>query len=415
MRASWGENPGFALALGGFHPRYAVPPGFPQLERVALTLSSEESPRLRLESYLALTSNTVQFGARIDFYLKAGDLTLDGGLGFDTLIRLDPFELEADIVGRLALRDRTSVLMAVTIELRLSGPTPWHARGRATLEVFGWRVPVSFDAKFGEQPSRPLPTQPPLAVRPLLEAELQKRENWSAQVPSDGQLVTVRETASADGDVFVHPLAALSVSQRLVPLGVRLSKVGARAATGTPTFTIASVRAGDTSLDVSALDDHFAPAQFLELTDDEKLAAPSYERMQSGVRCRAPSRQGKARDADIVYETVIIGLDGAEPTRAPADPYPLPAEVLEPLAEVGAAGVAATRASGRETYRGDDLEIGVSDQRYAVVGDDLRLVAGVDVAVASYMRADDALRSYLAEHPEKRGSVRVVTSHEVAA
>jgi hypothetical protein len=415
MRASWGDNPGFALALGGFHPRYAVPAGFPRLERVALTLSSEDSPRLRLESYLALTSNTVQFGARIDFYMKAGDLTVDGGLSFDTLIRLDPFELEADIVGRLALKDRTSVLMGVTIELRLSGPTPWHARGHATLEIFGWRLPVSFDAKFGEGPSQPLRTRPPVDVRPLLEAELQKRENWSAQVPSDGQLVTVREPASADGDVFVHPLAELTVSQRLVPLGVRLSKVGTRAATGTPKFAIASVRAGDTSLDVSALDDHFAPAQFLELRDDEKLAAPSYERMQSGIRCRAPSRHGKARDADIVYETVIISLDGAEPTRTPADRFPLPAQVLEPLAEVGAAAVAATRASGRETYRGDDLEIGVSEERYAVVGDDLRLVPDVDVPAASYMRADEALRSYLAEHPEKRASVRVVRSHEVAA
>ena len=31
LRANWGTQPNFVLALGGFHPRFAAPAGFPQL------------------------------------------------------------------------------------------------------------------------------------------------------------------------------------------------------------------------------------------------------------------------------------------------------------------------------------------------------------------------------------------------
>ena len=48
MRLSWGPAMSFLLAVGGFHPRFAAPPGFPALERVALALASGDNPKLRL-------------------------------------------------------------------------------------------------------------------------------------------------------------------------------------------------------------------------------------------------------------------------------------------------------------------------------------------------------------------------------
>jgi hypothetical protein len=414
LRASWGANPGFALALGGFHPRYAAPVGFPRLERVALTLASLDSPRLRLESYLALTSNTVQFGSRVDFYVKVAEFSLDGKLGFDALICLDPFEFEADIAGSLTLKHEQSVLMAVAIAMTLSGPTPWHARGRATFEILGFRQAVAFDHKFGEE----LPPSPSEPIRVLgeLTAALESPEAWSAQLPTDGQLVTLAGPSS-DGGVLVHPLGVLKLSQRIVPLEVRISRFGTRAVAGPTKFTIERVRVGAENLTIAKVSDYFAPAQFLEMSDDQKLASPSYEPMVAGVRVTpGGSTRGEVKKAPICYETTIIGPEGTPiPSDGARPSEPLPAGLLAPLAATGPAALAETRVTGRAKYSGDDLEVTVAETEHVVAGDDLHTLADVEATGGTYLGADEALRAYLDEHPDKRGRVRVVAKREVLA
>ncbi|MEO8620018.1 MAG: DUF6603 domain-containing protein, partial [bacterium] len=66
FRAGWGSGPGnaFVLAIGGFNPRFAPPAGVPPLARVTVALSAGANPQLTCEAYFALTSNTLQFGAR---------------------------------------------------------------------------------------------------------------------------------------------------------------------------------------------------------------------------------------------------------------------------------------------------------------------------------------------------------------
>ena len=43
----------FALAVGGLHPAFNPPPGFPKLDRIAISLASGDNPRLRCEAYFA--------------------------------------------------------------------------------------------------------------------------------------------------------------------------------------------------------------------------------------------------------------------------------------------------------------------------------------------------------------------------
>ncbi|HKQ52941.1 MAG TPA: DUF6603 domain-containing protein, partial [Pyrinomonadaceae bacterium] len=71
MRLRWSGSPLFALSVGGFHPAFKPPTGFPALERIALSLSEISDFRLRCEGYFALTSNTLQFGARAELMAKA--------------------------------------------------------------------------------------------------------------------------------------------------------------------------------------------------------------------------------------------------------------------------------------------------------------------------------------------------------
>ncbi len=285
LRVRWTGDPLFILAIGGFNPRFPVPAGFPRLNRLAVNLSADAAFRLRLEAYLALTSNTVQFGARVDFFLKVSALSLEGSLGFDALFRLEPFEVVADLAGGLALKSDTRTLMVVTVAMTLSGPAPWHAQGRATFEILFIKATVTFDVTFGE---RRLP--PPVVavdVQAMLVAALENARSWSAPLP-DGAcpVVTVRGVSSAAG-LLVHPLGDLAVHQRIVPLGVDITRYGAAPVAGAARFDVTGVRVNGTLVADAArvpVKDVFAPAQFFDLTDQAKLTRPSFESFAAGVR-----------------------------------------------------------------------------------------------------------------------------------
>ncbi len=99
--------------------------------------------------------------------------------------------------------------------------------------------------------------------------------------------------------------------------------------------------------------DFFAPAQFLELSDDEKLTAPSFEPMVAGVSIGQQTIQFTGNDQDILeddtifYETVVI--DGEAPPEAPT--APISPEFLDRYLSLGAASAGVLRRSGEAKYR----------------------------------------------------------------
>jgi hypothetical protein len=88
LRARWLGDRVLALALGGLHPRFPAPPGFPTLRRLQVELGNGKNPRLTLDAYLAVTSNTVQVGAAFELYAEAAGFNVRGHLGFDALFVL---------------------------------------------------------------------------------------------------------------------------------------------------------------------------------------------------------------------------------------------------------------------------------------------------------------------------------------
>ena len=65
VRAEWGDNAGFLLSVGGFHPAFQPPPLQPAdaAAHDGQRSSTTTGRSIRVESYFAVTSNTVQFGA----------------------------------------------------------------------------------------------------------------------------------------------------------------------------------------------------------------------------------------------------------------------------------------------------------------------------------------------------------------
>lgn len=374
LRASWGESPMFALSAGGFHPRFTPPPGFPVLRRLAISLATGDNPRIRLESYLALTSNTAQFGARLELYAQACGFTIEGWLAFDALLQFDPFGFEVEISGGVALKSGQCTLLAVQVELYLSGPKPWHARGSATAVLAGIAIPVAFDVTVG-QPGLP-PAAEPIEVAELLEVALRDPRSWSAQLPaSPSDNVYSLRSLDLPADVLViHPLGSLSFTQRVVPLSTTIERYGTAPIMGDYRFEV-YVRVGDHQPVVAqVLEEQFAPGQFFALSDDDRLRQPAFQARPAGQRLE---RTGSGRDhwlvraAALDYEQKVI-----DDSEVADDPLLLPRTLVavataRPLlmkhldAAISSSPVArgTSRATGRHRFSGATFALHVSEGR----------------------------------------------------
>lgn len=325
LRMGWGAEPSFLLAVGGFHPRFAAPPGFPALERVAVALATGKNPRLRLEAYLALTSNTVQLGARVDLSARAGRFEVAGFLSFDALVQLRPLAFEVAIAARLAVLAGGRTILSVSLELTLSGPAPWRARGRASFSILFFDVSFSFDVTIGPEATPALPAA--VDVGALLHAALSDPRAWSAALPAGGDaLVTLRSPPQQQG-LLSHPLGALEVRQRVAPLKRTLERFGTDVPSGPRRFEIMGATIGGDGVTTAPLEDLFAPGQFLVLTDEQRLSSPSFAAMTSGARLGDHDlAHGTPVTAELTFEQRVVPATGVP--AQPAVRTGIPGDVL---------------------------------------------------------------------------------------
>ncbi len=307
LRIVWGSEPNFLLSVGGFHPDFDPPPlSLPDLQRLTVKLLSGNNPRLSLETYFAVTSNTVQFGARIDAYAEAWEVWIKGHLSFDALFQFSPFYMTVDLDGAVDVGSGSEVLFSVSFHLALSGPTPWHANGYASFRVLLVKVKVKFDKTFGEEQNTTLPD---VAVLPLLKAALENPANWIAELPeSNNAGVSIREIMLGDNEILASPAGTLGISQKVVPLGLTIDKFGAQKPSDGNEFSISEILVDGEETETSSVEDYFAPANFEEMSDAEKLSRKSYEKMKSGAVLDSLNalESGDYVIRKLEYESVVI-------------------------------------------------------------------------------------------------------------
>jgi hypothetical protein len=349
LRARRGS--GFVLAIGGFNPHFTPPPGVPALERVAIALSAGDNPSLRCEAYFALTSNSVQFGARAQLHAGAYGFTIDGEVGFDALVQRNPFGWIVDFHASVQLKHGKTNLFTVKVDGELQGPRPLRVSGKASFEIFWCDFTIRFDRTLidGEQP--PLPPGPdPLAE--LLRSLADPRSWISRRPPNRAPGVSLRHRAS-DQVVLADPLGDLVVSQQVLPLNTaRPVEVYGDAPLPQPRSFDLTASLEGLAQRTPVLDD-FAPAQFFVLSDDEKIAGPSFERHQSGVVLGAAEARfdpAEIVDAVLDYQTLVVDDLDAEPAPLP-DPYRPDPERLRVVLQVGALQAAASRTTGPARFR----------------------------------------------------------------
>lgn len=408
LRASWGASPNFALAVGGFHPDFAAPPGFPKLQRVSINLSDGDNPRLRCEAYFALTSNTTQFGSKTEIFAKISKFSIHGYLSYDVLVQHDPLLFNAAFDAKVQLKVGSTNICMVRLTGQLIGPSPLHVRGSATFGILWWDYTISFDKTLAKGERPPIPE--PIDASALLVAALREPGNWSHELTgADRALVTVRTTTSSE--LVIHPLSHLSVRQRVLPLDRQIDRFGNARPSGARLFRITEAKINGQSRPLEPVSEFFAPAQFQDMPDDQKLSGPSFEQMPAGVRIGTDRVAfGAPIAADLGYEEIVVDATAppSPPASSPGPLVPLAAEALSMQVQWGAAHHSIARRVGRAKYRAAGIAIAVTEPSFAVANtDDTSQIMAKNLtyseakaAMASLRRTDPRLSRLLRIAPQ---------------
>ncbi len=319
LLVNWGDRSNFVISVGGFHPRYNPPP-LPFLEppRLAITLLNKSWAKIRIEGYFAVTSNTVQFGARVELFFGVSAFNIDGHFAFDALFQFDPFYFIFELSLSLSVKLFGLGLFSVGFNGLLEGPTPWHIKGKGKIGFFFFSVSVPFEATWGEERHTELP---PIEILPLIKQEFEAITNWEAVVPASSNiLVTLRklgesvpgtaEATETDNNTLVlHPVGKLRISQRKMPLNLELDKLGNQRPADVNNLSITAKIEGGSVLATPYVKEKFATGEFRDLNESSKLSSPGFVLYDSGVEIKQEGEQLKTSMAVkrvIRYETIII-------------------------------------------------------------------------------------------------------------
>lgn len=391
----YGGSPEFAISAGGFHPRYDPPKELTGMQRLSMDLSPPAILQLRSESYFALTSNSVQLGARVEMGADLGVASISGHFAFDALVVFSPrFMFVIDLSIGITVRALGATLCGVSVTLHVEGPGPWRAEGHAEVEILWWTVNVDVGPFTWGDEDNPPPA--PADPRALAHAAMHRNPGaWQALVPPDAdRVVRLKPAAPSDTDVTVHPMGLFDVRQHAIPLETVITRVGPnpvpeglrRVHFGVPLVDATPAGA------LSDVTDAFSAGTFLDLSDDEKLARPGFEPMPAGARIRPPGETvdaGAARHAELRYETFVCDDESLRGVRGSALLDTFFARSAATTLASGAAGRSELRASVRYVTAPDPIVLADAGEVLAV---SKVTVTPVDAAVRTYTHAAEELR-----------------------
>jgi hypothetical protein len=233
-------------------------------------------------------------------------------------------------------------------------------------------------------------------------------------------MVTLRAVPVAANDVPLHPLGSLTVKQNVVPLNMDISRFGQTTPAEERRFTITDVFMDDHEQTAPAVKEFFAPAQYFEMSDGEKLSRPSFESMTAGVAVVSDEIAIGAEADDwleveaIEFETIVVNKEQNESRRSASGRYELSRELLGKQSRFGAAGASELRRTGKARYS-------AGAPKYRITREGWSIAATADPAeqpaagAGSYSEASQALRELKQENPAMAAGLKILRPSELAA
>jgi len=411
---AWSDDANFVVSVGGFHPRFNPPPlPFPVPKRVSLNILNESWGKIRVQGYFAVTTNTVQFGSKIELMFGFSAFKIEGHLAFDALFQFNPFYFIVEISGKVSLKVFGAGLFSISLKFSLEGTSPWRAKGYGKIKILFFSFKARFDESWGEKENTQLP---PVQIIPILQEELGKSQNWQAiPAASSKLLVTLRDIPEPeegeDQALVLHPVGSIRISQRTLPLKIHLDKVGSKKTDDAKVLDFVPVGSFVAKNDIR---ENFARAQYQEMKDSKKLSSPAYEKETGGYELSVSNNQmrfGRLTVRHVRYE--LITIDSAYKRFRRRFFSMLQVLFVKFLAN-SAVAKAQVSYKVRKEYQPFDDKIDVTGGRFTVANTrnntPLRAEA---MHFASQASAEEYMNTLIAQDPAMGGSVHVIPNHEV--
>jgi hypothetical protein len=255
-------------------------------------------------------------------------------------------------------------------------------------------------------------------VWPLLAQAIADVRNWTATLPQDVHVaVSLRQPPASQVPILVHPMGSATLRQRVIPLNRTLDKYGEFRISGANRFEIDSVAVGnEPGASWSEVTDLFAPGQFEELTDAEKLSRDSFEPMVAGVSVASRHiEHGAAQIRSVMYETVIV--DSPWDSRV-VQPYSISVDEQLARSERGAKANSLLARSGTSRYApafGSSPPFTFDDDEYVIVSTTDLSIQPEFGRARSKGELYRGLRDHVSAHPEDSDRYQVAALSEVGS
>ena len=412
LRLNWGEEKAFLLSVGGFHPSFTPPASLnvPAMKRLTLTILSG-NPNLVLTAYFAVTSNTVQFGARIDLSVEAGPFSVVGYLLFDVLFQFSPFKFVCHIAAGLAVKSGSCTLFSIDLDFLLSGPTPWNAQGSASFHILFISIKVRFNVTWGDDQQV---IEPSILILQKILDEFNLDGNWTTALPANRfNLVTLAAIVPVPGEIVLQSFGSVKISQILMPLNMVIDKFGNNPSGDINKMDIANFKLGGSNQALNNFAESFAPANFKKLSDEDKLKSPSFTKEKGGVTIADTDTLyvDYTREKDVAYEIKISDFD---PFPNPP-PFIIDASIFKLMIRGGAVRKNALSKENRHSRQQlNNGAIAMEEEKFVLINKDTLAQHSANLfGEGSLAQATDVYNEMVKQNPSLKNKISVAPAYNL--
>jgi hypothetical protein len=177
------------------------------------------------------------------------------------------------------------------------------------------------------------------------------------------------------------------------------------------------VQLGPGAFDAPAVQESFAPAQLFDMSDEEKLASPSFQSFDSGIRVGDPDRMHTAYAAarEVKYEIKYIDSQHDQRLARAGGLFTVDPAAFNTWTLQGATAKSELSFARRRKSALAPEEVGIIPESFAIVNTgDLKPFDAASV-LESEQAALKRREALIAANPALAGSLQVVPAFEMAA
>ena len=254
----WGDKPGYAFTLGGFHPSFRpfIPEGLREPPRLGAFWKPHRLVELSIKGYFAVTSTSYQFGfaAHVEAGASWGGFRADAEFNFLVMIAPE-LRFELDLSFRVTVFLFGADLISASLSGSLSGPRPWLFEGSVYWEVCGVSISKDFGPYDWGEPA--LTSSVQQEARQVIGDGLADSGNWTVR---RNPRLSVRLRRGTDEALDSRD--RIDIRQNRLPLGIDLEVHDANQLSDSGVWTLQPASGGLQR--VSDLTDVFPTRRYLQ-------------------------------------------------------------------------------------------------------------------------------------------------------